>query len=662
MMGLLAPLFLIGVLTIALPIWLHRLQSQSSERKPFSSAMLLETAEQQVHVQKKLKFLLLLAARISLLLLLVFAFARPFLTVPPDIITATDAGTHIVLVDTSVSMGRAGTFAQAQTEARRAIDDAPNDALLQVLAADATLRVVGDLGSDKSQSRSAVAALSVSDIRLDYGEMMSAVERFATALPPPVTLHFVSDFQASAMPVRFADVVPAGIVEFTPHVVGTGAPFNWSAEYIRETPEGLDVGLNGSGDRERIADVDLVVNGLVIESRGLIQTGPQVLHFDAPEYENGENRIELRINTDDDLQADNSWYHVIDNEPPIVIPLVTLNPGGLPVTYLSAALESAGTYRVEPLIAGDFDTRVLSRYRFAVIDELGITDPALGGALTEFVSNGGNLLAFAGDRAAALESLPVTGHRHATTSIRPQAGEFLSIGQIDTRHPVLSLTEGWQSVNVTRSLPLETRDGDEVLIRLENSEPFLIESRLGAGRILLLPANLDNRWNDLPVHPVFVSFIIESARYLAGINEIAKTYITGATLPLAAIGNSSGQVVDPDGNTVLSLADTTREQQIKLNKPGFYEVYTPQGETVVAANIDPLESDLGKVSQEVLDRWQDATDGQAPAGGASRSLAETETVDLWHWLLLLLALVVIGESILGNLHLTPRIPGKVIAT
>jgi hypothetical protein len=43
-MGLLAPLFLLGVFAVALPIWLHRLQAQSSDRKPFSSAMLLETA------------------------------------------------------------------------------------------------------------------------------------------------------------------------------------------------------------------------------------------------------------------------------------------------------------------------------------------------------------------------------------------------------------------------------------------------------------------------------------------------------------------------------------------------------------------------------------------------------------------------------------------
>jgi aerotolerance regulator-like protein len=654
-MSLLAPLFLLGAMAVALPVWLHRLQAQSSERKAFSSVMLLETARQQVHVRKKFKFLVLLTLRSAFIFLLAFAFAKPFMTVAPDAIVPTTAGTRLVLVDTSVSMGRAGVFAQARTEARRAIDDAPGGALLQVLAADNTLLIASELSSDKSVLYSAIEGLSISAQRLNFGNVMRGVERFVTSLPAPVTVHFVSDFQASAMPTRFSDLIPAGVSGLTPHVVGTGAPFNWSVNFVRETAEGIDVGVTGAGDRERIADIDLRLNGEIVASRGLIQTGPHVVAFDIPAYESGTNRIEIRINTDDDLQVDNSWFHVLDNEPPAAIPLITLNSGGLPVIYLSAALESAGAYQVEPLIAGNFDARVLDRYRWLVIDDIGLVGRQLELSLAAFLENGGNVLAFAGERAASLETLPLSGHRHKVTRVANQAGEFMSIGQIDTQHPALAKTEGWHSVHVSRSMPLEPLDGDEVLIRLENGEPFLIERRMGAGRLLLLSANLDNRWNDLPVRPVFVSFIVEAARYLSGVNQMAKSYTTGATLPLTVTGNTSGQVIDPDGNTVLSLADTTREQQVRLNKPGFYQVYTPRGETVIAANIDPLESDLRKISQELLDRWRDATDGQAPAGDVTLNIDDTNSIEAWHWVLLVLTVVVIGESILGNFYLTAKV-------
>lgn len=653
-MGLLAPLFLLGLIGIALPIWLHRLQTESADRKPFSSAMLLESAEERVHVRRKLKYLLLMSLRIALLVFIALAFAKPFLTSPPEVIAGTASGSEIILIDTSASMGRAGTFDQALSVARSILDDAPGDAVLQIVGADDRLRVVAAPSTDRTALGQALGNLEATALRLDYGDAMGAIDRLASALPQPVTLHFISDFQATATPVRFSDLVPNGVSRFTPHVVGTGEPFNWSIDYLRVTPDGIDVGLTGAGDRERVADVELILNDVPIDVRGLSQTGPQVLHFEMPAYEEGENRLSVQLDTDDDFALDNRWFHVVDNTPPDAIPLLSLNAAGLPVTYLAAALESAAEYRVLPMQIGDFDARVLSRYPWLLVDDLGAIDAALEASLVEFIQQGGNVLAFAGDRAAGLERIPVSGHATGASSLRDANSEFLSIGQIDMRHPVLATTEGWQNVHVTKSLPVVPADGDEVLIRLENNEPFLIEQRRGSGRLLLMPGYLDNRWNDLPIRPVFVSFVVEAARYLSGINDIKRTYTTGATLPLALAGSVSGQVVDPDGNTVLSLADTTREQQIKLNKPGFYEVYTSQGQTVVAANIDPRESDLRKIDQAMLERWESATDGQVVAGGVSAVVEEAQTVELWHWILLLLAVIVIGESILGNMHLSPR--------
>jgi hypothetical protein len=345
---------------------------------------------------------------------------------------------------------------------------------------------------------------------------------------------------------------------------------------------------------------------------------------------------------------------VVENEPPSSVPLITFNRNGLPVTYLSAALESDSgqRYEVEPLVIGEFDARVLGRHSWVLVDDIGSIGEELDNALTAYLQNGGNLLAFAGMRAASASILPVSGHQLRAASVIG-ANEYLSPGQIDTSHPVLAQTEGWHTVNVSRNIPIEVQEADQVLIRLENNEPFLIERRIGAGRLLLILNGLDNRWSDLPVRPVFVSFIIEAARYLSGINEISKTYTTGASLPLSLIGSASGQVVDPDGNTILSLADTTRAQQINLDRPGFYEVYTPQDNMLVAANIDPRESELGKISQEVLDRWQDATARLDGIVAGQPDLVESEPLELWHWLLFILAVVIIGESILGNAYLAP---------
>ena len=176
-MGLLAPLFLLGTLAIALPFWLHRLQTKSSNRRPFSSAMLLESTEQQVHVKKKLKYLLLLGLRISLLLLLALAFAKPFLERPAGTVADTGAGTRFIVLDTSVSMGRSGVFEQALEQARSAIADAPAGALLQIAAADRTLQLLSPASTDRAAQTAALSAAAVSAQRLDFGRMMLDIER-----------------------------------------------------------------------------------------------------------------------------------------------------------------------------------------------------------------------------------------------------------------------------------------------------------------------------------------------------------------------------------------------------------------------------------------------------------------------------------------------------
>lgn len=655
-MSLLAPLFLFGLALLALPVWLHRLQTQSSDRKPFSSAMLLQTTEQQVHVRKKLKFLMLLGLRIALLLLIALIFAKPLWTRPDALPGLGPDGTHLIVLDTSASMQRKGAFEQALGLARRALDVVPAGALLQVFAADDALRAATELLPRQATHTAALAEIRPDARRLDFGHMIAAVDSYAESLPQPVTLHLISDFQDSAMPPRFADLASTHIASFIPWAVGSGQPFNWKVEFVRETAGGVDVGVFGSGPAERAGAVEIDLNGKIVDHRGVTATGPSVLTFSSLPVESGDNRLQVRIESDDDLSIDNENFYVIENQPPAPIPLLTLNPGGLPVTYLTTALQADpdGAYVVEPKLIGEFDLRTLSRYRWLLIDDIGAISSEVETALMEFLSNGGNILAFAGQRSTTMSRIPVSGNAIRPASLASSVDQFLSVGQVDNSHPMLAGTNGWYSVNVSQTVPIDDGLDDQVLIRLENGEPFLIERELGSGRMLLLAGGLENQGNDLPIRPVFVSFMIEAARYLAGGDRISRSYATGATLPLSLAGGVSGQVIDPDGNTILSLADTTRAQQIKLNKPGFYEVYTSQGDYVVAVNTDARESDLAPIDASVLERWVAAMAGAAAISNNATGGTHADPLELWPALLFILALLLIGESLLGNAYLAPR--------
>ena len=655
-MSFLAPLFLLGIAAIALPFWLHRLQAQSSERHSFSSAMLLETAEQQVHLRRKLKYLVLLALRVVLLTLIALAFAKPILSSPPDILAPTASGSHLIVVDTSASMSRNGAFDQATALARRAIDSAPGDALLQVLSAADSLRVASVLSVERGVHRAALSAMEPGMQRLDFGIAMAELDQIAESLAPPVTLHLISDFQSTGMPARFSDLAAAHIAELVAYHVEFDTLPNRRIDFVRERDSGLDVGVAGEKIADQPLQIELILNDSSVDRQLLNTQDSAGIHFSELQLESGDNRAVVRINASDDYVADDQRSYVIENIPPSPVPLLTANLDGLPVTYLSAALQSdpAGRFTVEPMLIGQFDPRVLARYRWIVVDDLGSLSTDLSLAISSWVQEGGNLLAFAGSRTSAMQQLPVSGHTiGATAGAIPDKG-FLTVGRYDSKHPLLANTDGWHNVRLNTSLPIDAEGDDEVLIRLENEHPLLLEHALGNGRMLIMAAGLENTDNDLPTRPVFVSFTVEAARYLSGINTVSKSFVSGDWLLLSLVGGTSGQLIDPSGETLSSLSDTTRIQRIRLDQPGFYEVYNSQGGYVVAVNVDARESQMEAISRVALDNWSRSMSNADIAGNTAALEAEAAQVELWPWLLLLLMLVLISESVLGNSYLSPR--------
>lgn len=130
-MNLLAPLFLLGALAIALPILLHLIRRTTREKQVFSSLMFLQPTPPRITRQSRLENLLLLLLRCLVLALLAFAFSRPFLQrpTPVDPGEATARQTAL-LIDVSASMQREDLWAQALKRAEAVLDQAkPSDIL-----------------------------------------------------------------------------------------------------------------------------------------------------------------------------------------------------------------------------------------------------------------------------------------------------------------------------------------------------------------------------------------------------------------------------------------------------------------------------------------------------------------------------------------------------
>src|SRR3954470_4777085 len=119
-MGFLTPWFLAGTVAVGLPVWLHLLRRHKTTPLPFSSLMFFEKRTQSSIKHRRLRYLLLFAARALLVLLLVLAFAHPY--VGQTVLASKRSGEVTVLaIDDSLSM-RAGTrISQAKTAAKAVI-------------------------------------------------------------------------------------------------------------------------------------------------------------------------------------------------------------------------------------------------------------------------------------------------------------------------------------------------------------------------------------------------------------------------------------------------------------------------------------------------------------------------------------------------------------
>jgi len=368
-------------------------------------------------------------------------------------------------------------------------------------------------------------------------------------------------------------------------------------------------------------------------------------------FAEGDNRVDIALTPNDALVEDDVRYTVFDNSPPAPVLLLTADTSSLSVTYLSAALATAPRrYGVEPNAVADFDARVLQRYPWLIIDDLGAIDATLAAALADYVRGGGSVFAALGPRSGSLTVLPVLNVPvSAPLSGRDTVPATISL--IDTSHPALNQSSGWNNVNV-HAMKVAAGDDDKVLVAQDDNTPVLLERTIGAGRFMLFASSLDNSASDLPVKPVFVSFMAEVAQYLSNEKLLVKAQTADSYLQLSQTGGASGQVVDPAGNSLLSLQDTTQAQEVRLNLTGYYQVFTPAGEVLVAVNPDSRESDPALMTSATLQSWQSSVAGAAGDGSTVATDVEVaaraedgDQIEIWRFFLLVMALLVLAESL-----------------
>jgi len=658
-MTLLAPLFFAGLLAVALPLWLHRLSAENPNKRLFSSSMFLEAGEPRRVLAKKLQYLLLLALRIAVLMLLVLAFVQPALWRPPQAAGGDGAELHVIVLDSSASMAAGNRWDRARNAATDIVADLAPEDRAQLIAAGRVTELVTAPTVDRAVVRQGIASVEPGVFHLNFGQLMRALDGVLRGAELPVVLHLVTDAQQTGLPTRFAELAPRDSVELQVHAI-SASESNAAIESLAGSAlDGeLTAAVRNFGDRTLEKTLRLERNGEVVEEKtlelppgALVQTS-----FDALTLAAGPNRVRAMLTPADDLPQDDVRMVALKRPEPRPVLLIPGDLRAQGTLFVETAMETLEALALDTVTttAADLGDQMLEEYEFVVAADLGALGAGEIERLTSYVESGGALLAALGPRSTAQSEVPITGQLFEPGAAVGGSDAYVSIGTLDVSHPALRGLDTLRAAKFFRYAAIVPAAQDYVLMSFENGAPLMLERNLGNGRVLLFTSSLDKEWNDLPVQPVFVPFIAGIANHLLGGAGFSNEAALGSTLALRAMGLAGGQIFDPNGNAVLGLGGGTDD--VLLDRIGFYELVGGGSTEVVAVNFDTRESDLRAVDAATLERWQGL--GQrsetVAAGAAPAGSEEVAPAPLGYWVLFLALLALGMESWVGNWHLRIR--------
>ena len=622
-MSFLYPAFLLGGLAIALPIVLHLLRRDVAPEVPFTAVRLLHRSPVERADRRRLRDLLLLAARVAALLLLAAAFARPYVQ------GAGPAPLRVVAIDRSYSMGAPGMFARALTLARAAIDEASVGERIAVVAFDDRADVLATPGG-AADARAALDKLGPGFGATRYTPVLQQVADLAAGAAGRLVI--VTDLQRAGWEGESGSTLPAGWsldIRDVMKDAGAAARNNVAVSAVTVEAARVVATIRNSGETARAGRVRLLLDGREVASgayaiaAGVSAETPVI--WRSPE----SGTLSVAVDDAEGLPADDVRFVALGSRgaPKALIvggggagaEGVSVASGKAGALYLSRALATSSGEDVDVVpgsrVAALSAEQVSNHQGVALLSTRGLERAGRERLMTYVHGGGGLFIAAAPD-----VEIPVLGEMtgwqpplHAVEQTGP-----LTLAATDLRHPIFrpfgALAANLGQVRFDRAWRV-TPDGWTVVARFSNGTPALLERALGQGRVVLLASDVDRRWNDFPLHPAFVPFALESLRYVAGDRHEAREY-TVAQAPAEA------------GRT-----------------PG---VYRTADKRPFAVNVDSRESALDRMDQDdFAGMVKRAPADTAPAEEKQAQQTESRQ-SYWQYGLVLMIATLVAESVVGR--------------
>lgn len=629
--------FLLAGLAAVIPIIIHLLLKQRARHFDIGSVRFLQQVLKEHNRMRRLRELLLLAARVITLLLLAMLFARPFIDQ-----TAAKAGQRevIFMLDRSASMQltRNGDvmIEKAYDAMLDEIDSLHENTAVRVALFDSAGVEELDWNENADVPTASFAAT-------DYGKALSwardAIQQSSRLQKEIVVL---TDLQQSGIGPTQVNDFPTN-VELHVRDLGRAIMTNLSIEEtialateIRpQMPPRIEVSVrNGSPIPVESLQVNLTLsspNEQTIQLSKRVElpgNSVETVEFAIEQPEAGVYHGKATIASDDDLAFDNVRYIAFALRYPDRILIVDGEEShsvyGNETYFLQTALQLDGgehhsaevpSFEIERIIwdnATGFPD--LTGFKAIVLANIGTFSPVDASRLKDYLQQGGRLLFTCGPkftrRAARIlsEAGILPGEIEGTASLGPYR-----VAEWDRTHPVFQPFDDPQHgdlhhIQIEQFALINPTPNAKTLMQTSDGRSLLVESQMDAGKSMIWASTIDAAWTKWPRERLFVPLVRQWMNYLTDThtrqdeieNQLA-TQTTGISFPLGRVVVSN---VDPRESRINRLSPEQFRDQLNLpDKPELGDL-SPEELAALAPPADSQRPDeLWNIVAWILLGW-----------------------------------------------------------